>query len=287
MGHNGAIATCVKMFEWLSRFDTILVTGPQRSGSRICAKMIAHDTGHEYIDEDDLEMESLYRLCSIMGERRNIVVQCPVLCRYVHMFGTDEVAVVLMRRKVEDIIASQQRISWTWEWLELARYDRVDGIIAEIKYQFWEQYQKKRIKHAFEIEYDSLAAHPLWVKKDKRQNFNARQTAGSIQLLPIGPNARCIPYSSVYYLDELDQDSAILVKTQGNARLLNDTGRFIWNLCDGTHTYQDILRSLCVEYIDMKEDTLVSDLNTFLSDLITNGFLRKNESGILSTNVKN
>jgi len=90
-----------------------------------------------------------------------------------------------MRRKIEDIIASQKRISWSWEWLELARYDRTDGIIAEVKYQFWDQYQKELIKHAYENEYESLAAHPLWVAKMNARIFDARQTGGSNQLLPI------------------------------------------------------------------------------------------------------
>jgi len=105
------------------------------------------------------------------------VVQCPVLCRHVHMLAGDDVAVVLMRRRIEDIIASQKRIGWMWEWLELARYDRLDGVISEIKYNFWDQFQKDRIKHAFEIEYENLTAHPLWLDKEVRQDFEANQTA--------------------------------------------------------------------------------------------------------------
>lgn len=164
------------IFEWLDGFDKILVTGPQRSGTRICAQMIAKDTGHTYVDERNINFESLYRLWSLCHKDERLVIQCPALCRHVHAFDADTVAVVLMRRNVEDIIASQERIGWNLEKVELARYDLSEGVIAKVKYQFWDDYQKERIKHAFEIEYESLANHPLWVTKELRWDFDATQT---------------------------------------------------------------------------------------------------------------
>jgi len=262
------------MFEWLSEFDTILVTGPQRSGTRITSKMIAHDTGYQYIDEDAFEMDSMYWLCSIMAEKNHIVVQCPVICRYVHMLAGDHVAVVLMRRKIEDIIASQQRIQWPWEWLELARYDRSDGVISEVKYRFWDQFQKERIKHAFEVEYESLASHPLWLSKEKRQNFDARQTTHLAQHWHGDQNSRLVPAGGVRLFESDDQDSGVVLKDIKNVKALNEVGKFIWNLCDGTHTYSEILQALRVEFPDVEESTLLSDLENFISDLVVNGFLR-------------
>jgi len=75
------------MFELLSQFNTILVTGPQRAGTRICAKMIAYDTGHEYVDEDSIGMDSLYRLYGLLETNRPMVIQCPVLCRHIHLLS--------------------------------------------------------------------------------------------------------------------------------------------------------------------------------------------------------
>ena len=40
----------------------------------------------------------------------HFVVQCPALCHVVHKFGMPDVLVVIMRRNVDDIIASQKRI---------------------------------------------------------------------------------------------------------------------------------------------------------------------------------
>lgn len=260
------------MFSWLSKFDKILVTGPQRAGTRICAKMIAHDTGYGYVDELDLKMDSLYLLQSFLNRKQFVVIQCPVLCRHIHMFNYDNVAIVMMRRKVEDIVASQKRITWPWEQLELARYDRSDGIISEVKYQFWEDHQKDRIKHAFEINYESLSVHPLWTTKGLREDFGPTQTTSPIQSLRVQQNVRPIRSYGISSLDKLERDSIVLVKKESHA-ILNVTGQFIWNLCDGKHTRQDIFQALRAEFTDFAEEILLSDLDEFILNLAANDFL--------------
>jgi hypothetical protein len=240
--------------------------------------MIAYDTGHEYIDENDLHMDSLYRLCSLLNNGRCLVVQCPVLCRYVHIFSADDTAIVLMRRDVEDIVASQKRIDWSWESLELARYDRSDGVIAEVKYRFWEEHQRERIKHAFEIEYESLAAHPLWIPEDLRQGFEAMQTAQRGEDWALNPDAHLCQHPAILYWEQPDQSAAILVR-RGPAKLLNATGRLIWTLCDGTRTRQDILQALTQCFEGVEEDVLGRDMDDFIGDLVTYGFLRLSFSG--------
>lgn len=264
------------MFEYLAKFETILVTGPQRAGTRICAQMIAYDTGHDYVDEEDINMDSLYQLCNFMQERRRMVVQCPTLCRYVHLFSGDTIAVVLMRRSVADIIASQKRIKWSWEWLELGRYDRRDGVIAEIKYQFWDTNQRQQIKHAFEVDYESLALHPLWLPQSARQDFRPAQTQMVGEFLTLYPNAYPRPRLGVFYNQIPEHDVAFLIKslTRGSrAKRLNATAQLIWNLCDGQHTGQDILKTLQQEFTDVEEERLAHDLNQFVNELIAQGFL--------------
>jgi len=164
------------VFEPLKPFNRVFVTGPQRSGTRICARMIAHDTGHIFVDERDFHTDSLYHLSGLMARNldENLVVHCPALCRWVHMLGAhDSVAVVLMRRETEDIIASQERIKWIWESVELMRYEVAEGNIAELKYWYWDKWQKDKIVNPFEIEYESLAYHPLWV--EERKDWGAHQ----------------------------------------------------------------------------------------------------------------
>ena len=260
------------MFHRLSKFDKILVTGPQRSGTRICAKMIAHDTGHGYVDELDIKMDSLYSFQALFSREKSVVIQCPVMCRHIHMFNMDNVAVVLMRRRVEDIVASQERIAWPWEKLELARYDRLDGVIAEVKYRFWDEYQKQRLEHAFEVEYDGLSKHPLWVTKDLRRKFSATQTSHSNQ--PYFGDQRVLPMQAggTTSLGRLPEDSVILVKAFSH-KILNITGRLIWDLCDGKHTRQEILLALRREFRDVPEEVLSADLDAFILGLASDDFL--------------
>jgi len=93
------------------------------------------------------------------------------------MFGRIEgVAVVLMCRSVYAIMASEKRVDWGWELMELARYDLSKGCISEVKYDFWEAHQRDLIDNAFEVEYESLAAHPLWIDADARKDFKWNQT---------------------------------------------------------------------------------------------------------------
>ena len=161
----------------LKRFERIAVTGPQRSGTTIAAKIIASETGHKYIDENDFSINSFDRFKEIF-KQSNIVVQCPGVCRWAHEIGAIEgAAVVMMTRSVEDIIASQNRIRWEGEGIELKKYGTQSGPVAQVKYDFWKEYQRGRIRQPIELEYESLSYHPLWVPKDKRRNFKTRQTA--------------------------------------------------------------------------------------------------------------
>jgi hypothetical protein len=262
------------MFEWLTEFDRVLVTGPHRAGTRICAQMIAYDTGYEFVDEQDFGIDSLGGLRSHLRTRQQTVAQCPALCRHIHMLSKDDTAIILMRREIADIIASQKRIGWSWERLDLARYDRHDGVVSEIKYQFWEDYQKERIKNAFEIEYESLAEHPLWVPKSSRQSFEPGQTRGWRPLLDITPEAILHPYSDVLYWPGLFADEALLAKGAETTKRLNATGRLIWSLCDGTRTRDDVLRDLAGYFEGVEEDVLARDLDKFLERLVADRFLR-------------
>ena len=169
------------MFEHLARFRKILVTGPQRSGTTICGQMIAYDIGCRYVDEMRFSVRHRERIERFMAEPGQMAIQCPALCRWVHELAAadpEHVAVVLMRRKIADIIASQERINWTrrFEPGELAAYGVTDGCIAAVKYDFWDTVQRGRIRHAFEVRYESLKGHPLWVSRSRRRHFQAKQT---------------------------------------------------------------------------------------------------------------
>jgi hypothetical protein len=165
------------LFEHLREYDTIIVTGPQRAGTRITAKMVAHDTGKDYIDETGINIDSLYRLTDAVS-LGGCVVHAPALCRFVHRYGVDSIAIVMVKRPIADIIASQERIGWSWEQVEQLYYEGCGentAPIAQVKYNYWQE-QKKVITHWFEVNYQDLASHPLWIPKEKRRDFGSHQT---------------------------------------------------------------------------------------------------------------
>jgi hypothetical protein len=164
------------MFEFLSGFNKILVTGPQRSGTTICGKMIAQDLGMKYVDEDTFKVFDIDLFEDLINDSERLVIQCPGLCHIIHLYGRGNIAIVFMKRDIKDIIASQERIHWPKEKGELTKYEKTEGIISKVKYDFWHFHQKDKINFQFEIEYSSLKSHPLWIPKDKRINFKPKQT---------------------------------------------------------------------------------------------------------------
>jgi len=166
-------------FDELSRFETIVVTGPQRSGTTICAKIIAHELGYDYIDENEFGVHEFHRFLDIVENGLGKVLQCPGLSRYVHLLSCfNDTVIVFMKRDINDIIASQERIAWgknELRELEMYGYDFGCNIpVAEIKYGFW-NYQKGFLKDWIEVEYESLSEHPLWIPKERRVGFKPRQ----------------------------------------------------------------------------------------------------------------
>jgi coenzyme PQQ synthesis protein D (PqqD) len=268
------------MFEWLKKFRKILVTGPQRSGTRICAKMIARDTGYKFIDEKAFGADSIYRLFHVIQRNEHCVIQGPGLCRYVHMFEGEDTCIVLMRRNIKDIVASQERIGWTWERAELMRYDRPDCVIARVKYDFWEKYQKALIRHAFEVEYESLAGHPLWVPKKQRLNFRADQTERLPDDPVINKNAYLCPHPDILYFECPDNNLSILLKNGKKARLLNYSGGLIWRFCDGARTFMDVMEELKKQFQEVDGESLERDLVEFIKEMVSMDFL------FLSSNKK-
>ena len=184
------------LFDFLKPFSKIYVTGPQRSGTRVAAKMIARDLGLRYIDEDvigfqALAVQNMAEFYRILNEDDGFVMQAPATA-YACQEAPDDVAVVFIVRDIDDIIASQERIGWTelYESIELARYGASEGPIAQVKYDAW-QWQKQELAHPFELEYEDLATHPMWVTKEKRGEFSAGQTYESFGRIGIG-----VPYYS-------------------------------------------------------------------------------------------
>ena len=157
-------------------FSKILVTGPQRSGTRIVAKIIAYDNNIRYVDEHKIKIKGGEILDKLLKSNERMVIQCPGLCHRIHEFGNMDLLVVMVIRNIKDIISSQERIGWgKYEKAELAFYGRKNGVISKVKYAYWQE-QKKQVLFWVEVKYEDLKKHPLFINKKKRKDFKWNQT---------------------------------------------------------------------------------------------------------------
>lgn len=164
------------MFEHLARYQRILVSGPQRSGTTIATEMIAADTGYRVVREEAFDVYDVVKLQTIL-HAKNIVAQCPTMVAFLPELADENTLVVWMRRPVAEIIASQKRIKWRYESVERERLGLFESNtpIAVAKYEWWAA-NKHRMAHTFEVDYSSLKQHRLWVAPEQRIAFHARQT---------------------------------------------------------------------------------------------------------------
>lgn len=174
-----------------SKFKKILVTGCQRSGTRIAAKMIAKDTQNLYLDETVFNTYHFGKAIEIYNGYEKFVMQCPALSAYVHLWpdfvDISDLLIVWMSRKVKDILASMRRINWEkMAQNEVYSYEHVFGkleiktSIPQMKNIFWNEIQQPRLEERnvkfINLWYDSLDGNPMWIPKEMRKDFDEKQT---------------------------------------------------------------------------------------------------------------
>lgn len=164
------------MFKELATFRLVLVTGPQRSGTRICARMVEHDTGLRYVDEQEYGVHDERWFRALARSSQGTVIHAPAMLHLMPEVVTEDVAVLFMRRNHDQIAASQKRVVWGGEKEERAKYPPFPASpISHIKENFWSEHVGE-IAHHYDIEYHELAEHPLWIAREERQWFSRHQT---------------------------------------------------------------------------------------------------------------
>jgi len=75
-------------------------------------------------------------------------------------------------------------------------------------------------------------------------------------------------------LREEEPDGALLFNPDTNQiRVINPTGLFIWNHCDGTRNFPAIVSALKEAFDDVPEKEVDHQVREFLEDMHANGFL--------------
>jgi hypothetical protein len=181
------------IFDYLGCYQTILVTGPHRAGTTIAAAMIANDLQYEFFEDHSLE-----NFCKEHHIYPCSVIHCPSYCHYIHQLADiPHLAAVIVARDVNAIIASEKRIPWAFEPQQLNFYRfearprpafAVQPPIAEVKYRYWQEVQKPIFgKNGYEIRYEDLSRHPMWLSSTDRNNFTANQLEIGV---PHGPRVQ-------------------------------------------------------------------------------------------------
>ena len=150
----------------------IIVTGPQRSGTTIAARIIAEQTGGVYVDELDY--------CLPLPDKA--VVQAPFLLHQAleASYMIPNVRFAFMYRAPGDIVASMERVEWYADWYEDPNfyphyvkhcYEYIDLLKRTLRKDQW-----------FDVQYESLVHHPLFVQE--RTGFTIKQYLPNV---PEGP----------------------------------------------------------------------------------------------------
>lgn len=182
------------MFEHLSKYRVVLVSGPARSGTTICGKMIASDTGHVFWGDDQYppyDIELWEMAVSNYYSLPPRVIQCAGMTSQLHRVTADDVMIVYMHRPLTEIWDSKRRAGWTtksydieWSLLESASHGATNTIaldhgmlsLEEFQYWFWHHEQRKKCINKMDQQYHALASHPLWVPQRDRVDWHQKQT---------------------------------------------------------------------------------------------------------------
>jgi hypothetical protein len=139
--------------------------------------MIAHDTGHTYIDEARFGIWDGKRAISVAKVNSPCVIQGPGLLERAAFFDN----VILMKRDVGEIAMSlartrkiAERLFVEYPEVYLANSGR-RTILPILMHALFYRCTASRVKNLIEVSYEMLDQHPLWVPKEDRVDWKNRQ----------------------------------------------------------------------------------------------------------------
>lgn len=164
------------VFEFLRKYKNIVVSGPQRSGTTACSGFVMTDLGRGKISRvsGGVNIDQLAKQCAAKGDKVIHAAGCTFGLHRDDIGGRDDTAVIWMWRDLEDVHKSEKRINWR-PGAEFQRYDtKKREEVAPAKIKMFEEEQRDKIKHLYEIDYTELEKHPLYVGPEERKAFGSR-----------------------------------------------------------------------------------------------------------------
>jgi hypothetical protein len=188
------------------KYDRVVITGPQRSGTHIAAKVVADILGWPDIEENYITMgqhdrrnkrgdhdENYFRWVS-EPKKKHTVLQCPQISHACHKTPKG-VLVVFMLRDVEEIISSDKHRIAKYKqgpWAGPSRWGTPVQSVFNSKakqyskrfygnapidkwdtpaavYDVWHNTQKAFDFDYYELDYNLLKEHKLWLPLEVRR----------------------------------------------------------------------------------------------------------------------
>ncbi|MFW9880249.1 MAG: hypothetical protein ACFFG0_44820 [Candidatus Thorarchaeota archaeon] len=173
-----------KLILQLKPYYKIVITGPQRAGTTIISKILSEELNYEFLSEKVFNTRNYEKFKQKIINTNNFVIQAPCLSYLAHKIQEidQNIMVIFIYRKIDDIIKSQIRINWIGEQEERNNYIEYfpdfysrDKPISEIKYDVYIKYQKPRMINTVFLNYYTFKKHPLWIDKKYRVTFKPHQ----------------------------------------------------------------------------------------------------------------
>ena len=181
------------LIDEIAKHKIVLVTGPQRSGTQICSRILAQELDYTYLDEGRFRIWDVEKAASVAVNNVPCVLQGPGLLRHVGEFikliykiGEDNRSdlyyptAVLSRRSSEEILTSL--VKWPSvgerlmiEWPECLRSPFPLETIPALMYFYWDLAIYGKVGKTYEIPYELLSEHEFWVSKEERVGWRAKQ----------------------------------------------------------------------------------------------------------------
>lgn len=181
------------LMDEIAKHKIVLVTGPQRSGTQICSRILAQELDYAYLDEGRFQVWDVGEAARKAIKHAPCVVQGPGLLRKVGKFidlvykldknercSLYNPTAVLVRRSAEEIIISLSKWPSTAErlmieWPECLRSPFPLETIPALMYFYWDLTIYSKIGKTYEIPYELLSEHEFWVPKEERVGWRAKQ----------------------------------------------------------------------------------------------------------------
>jgi hypothetical protein len=81
-------------------------------------------------------------------------------------------------------------------------------------------------------------------------------------------------------IHEEDPDGALVFNPDTDQiKVLNQTGFFIWQLCDGSHDMESIIARVQETFDEVPEDQFSEQVQDFINDMVGSGFIGIVEEG--------